>query len=267
MKRLGVNLFVLLACAVLVGLTSAPAYAVDGVVLINQNTATSGLPGCGSSGFPIVICQPGSYKLSGNLVVIGTTDAIEINADNVTLDLGGFNIGGPNSCTGAPVTSCTGGSSGSGISISGNSVTVKNGSVRGMNTGVFSNGEATLVEDLQSSQNAGNGIGIRTGTIRHSLAAFNGAGGIVIASGVVEGNVSEYNQVGGIEIGFDSTTSTDGVTILGNSIVRNGGFGLYAQYCLYGSNILKLNGLGSVAIVPGGDVTSQKNNSCDGSSC
>ena len=33
------------------------ARAVDGVVLINQNTSVSGLSGCPHSGFPIIICK------------------------------------------------------------------------------------------------------------------------------------------------------------------------------------------------------------------
>jgi hypothetical protein len=38
-------------------------------VLINQATAATGLPGCPTTGFPIVICHPGSYRLSGNLSI------------------------------------------------------------------------------------------------------------------------------------------------------------------------------------------------------
>ena len=41
-----------------------PALAADGVVLINPNTSLNGLPGCPHTGFPITICQPGSYRLS-----------------------------------------------------------------------------------------------------------------------------------------------------------------------------------------------------------
>src|ERR1700729_54043 len=79
---------------------SALSYAVDGVVLIDQNHALAGnvTPG-DAPGFPITISQPGSYKLAGNLT-IGDKDtgAIEITANDVTIDLGGFSITGPITC-------------------------------------------------------------------------------------------------------------------------------------------------------------------------
>src|SRR6266850_592227 len=69
------------------------AYAVDGVVLIDQNRALAGnvTPG-DAPGFPISITQPGSYRLSGNLTVPAATNGIEISASNVTIDLNGFSI-------------------------------------------------------------------------------------------------------------------------------------------------------------------------------
>src|SRR5579863_4016947 len=103
-------------------LAFAPAaLAVDGTVLINQSTITNGLPGCPTGGhFPIVICQSGSYRLSGNLTVPANTDGIDINADNVTLDLNGFSILGPTVCSGSPLTCIrnTAPPSGNGISSS-----------------------------------------------------------------------------------------------------------------------------------------------------
>jgi len=45
------------------------ATTADGVVLINEASAATGLPGCPTTGFPIVICHQGSYRLSGNLTV------------------------------------------------------------------------------------------------------------------------------------------------------------------------------------------------------
>ncbi|HXZ81013.1 MAG TPA: hypothetical protein VEG30_13875 [Terriglobales bacterium] len=68
------------------GLLSACAFAVDGVILINNATVLA------AGGYPYTISQPGSYKLSGNLVAPLNKDTIFINADNVTLDLAGFNV-------------------------------------------------------------------------------------------------------------------------------------------------------------------------------
>src|SRR5579862_6817102 len=61
-------------------------YAVDGQILINQSTVMS------AGGFPYIISQPGSYKLSGNLVATTGASAIQIGANNVIVDLNGFNV-------------------------------------------------------------------------------------------------------------------------------------------------------------------------------
>jgi hypothetical protein len=76
---------------------SAAAYAVDGVILIDQNKAIAGSVTPGDApGFPVTISQPGSYRLSSNLTVTNqATRAIQINANNVSLDLNGFSIIGP----------------------------------------------------------------------------------------------------------------------------------------------------------------------------
>jgi hypothetical protein len=65
---------------------SAVLLAVDGNVLINQSTVMA------AGGFPYTIAQPGSYRLSGNLIAPPSVNAIQISADGVTLDLNGFTV-------------------------------------------------------------------------------------------------------------------------------------------------------------------------------
>ncbi len=61
--------------------------AAAGVIEINQAIVEA------DGGFPYVISEPGSYILTGNLSVPdGDTTAIEVRADDVTLDLNGFTI-------------------------------------------------------------------------------------------------------------------------------------------------------------------------------
>src|SRR5262245_59149281 len=92
----------------LVLLAPVAAFGVDGVDLINQSRANAGdvTPG-DAAGFPVTISRAGSYRLSGNLTVPNqNTTAIEITADNVTIDLNGFSILGPVVCSGSPLA-CT----------------------------------------------------------------------------------------------------------------------------------------------------------------
>ena len=57
-------------CVCMLAAISSSLYAVDGIVLIDQNRALAGnvTPG-DAPGFPVTLSQPGSYRLSGNLRV------------------------------------------------------------------------------------------------------------------------------------------------------------------------------------------------------
>src|SRR5436305_10093862 len=85
--------------ALAMALAPAFAFAIDGVTLINQSTVMA------AGGFPYSITQPGSYKLTGNLVVPSLLNGILISASDVTLDLNGFTItGGSQGSGGNPQT-------------------------------------------------------------------------------------------------------------------------------------------------------------------
>src|SRR5881409_3648374 len=97
-------------------LFSSSLYAVDGVVLIGQYSALAGnvTPG-DTAGFPVTISLPGSYRLSGNLTVPDFSSAILITAEHVTLDLNGFSIIGPVTCTPNPTNCSSFGAGGIGV--------------------------------------------------------------------------------------------------------------------------------------------------------
>src|SRR4051794_19461257 len=87
MSKIVAGVFILMLLTI-----SLPVFAVDGVVLISQSTVTA------AGGFPFKITQPGSYKLTTNLVVPADKAGIQIAANDVTLDLNGFGITGAIVC-------------------------------------------------------------------------------------------------------------------------------------------------------------------------
>ena len=225
-KRLTLAAFVLYVPAL---------WAADGIIEINQAGVEA------NGGFPYVISEPGSYKLTGHLSVFNTT-AIEVRADDVTLDLNGFAIG----CGGLfdPDDPCELGNRGEGVTAffvsgensdnAGNTV-VRNGTIRGMGFhGV--NIDSGLVEGIQALENGGfgirvgaggvtdclarsnssKGIGIGKGVATTNIAVLNGTDGIAVREGVAQNNVSQSNGASGIR-------SEGSALILGNRVSGNSG--------------------------------------------
>ncbi len=220
--------------------------AVDGVVLISQVQALAGnvTPG-DAPGFPVTISLPGSYRLSGNLTVPdANTIAIQIAADNVTIDLNGFSIIGPVVCTFGPVPSCGGDGVGSGSGVVASvgdlyhNIKVANGTVRGMGYyGIFL-GNGGHVENIHAESNGYGGIvagynGITGGGVIGNDASYNGSFGILARSTVVSGNTAIGNGQDGIEAS-DSTVS-------GNTALGNAGNGITASRSTVSGNAANRN--------------------------
>jgi len=228
-------------------------YAVDGVVLIDQNRAMAGhvTPG-DTPGFPIVISVTGSYRLSGNLTVPDRlTTAIHVTADNVTIDLNGFSINGPTVCTSNP-TNCGGSGGGAGIhsgdfnigTIHARGIKVYNGTVRGMGFhGVRLMGDGSLTDRVFTINNGGPGIVMGSGSVINSTATMNGGSGII--AGQVYNTVAEQNATGGIFV------RQSGIAI-GNRATFNGGVGLTVLTGIATNNTVTNNtGFGIDATCPG----------------
>jgi hypothetical protein len=205
-------------------------YAVDGVILIEPSRVARGsiTPG-DAPGFPVTISQPGSYRLAGNLRVSDMiTTAIEITADNVTLDLNGFSIIGPNVCTPNPTMCNQGGGVGvhagsfSTGTIAPSGVRVMNGTVRGMGFhGIRLSGEGTVVEKVHATNNGGPGIVVGIGSVIDSTAILNGTSAGIIGA-IVRGCISSKNATSGIFL-------RPGGVAMGNTATSNGGFGIDAS--------------------------------------
>ncbi len=152
--------------------------------------------------FPLTIDAPGTYRLTSDLKVPSEDmTGIKINANDVTIDLGGFSIIGPTVCLGSPVE-CSPTGSGQGILSDKNGTTVLNGTIRGMGgDGVALLGINGHVERVQVSSNGGNGISsMGPSTLSRNTVTANGAFGMLVLSGsTLSENTSQKNGKAGIQ--------------------------------------------------------------------
>lgn len=230
------------------------AFAVDGVVLINQASAMAGsvTPG-DTAGFPVTISQPGSYKLSSNLTITDPNGTvILINADNVTIDLNGFTILGPSVCNGhgnIPTTTCTVSNTMSVGIDAGEHIGIKilNGSVRGMGfVAIVSLGDIH-VEGINASYNAS---GIQaTGVIIHNIMNYN------LFVGLNGGGIVRENEANGNNIGFLSGGL--GGVVENNTAYFNSNYGFFGQTTttVVSGNSAKGNAVGNILVACPGSIT------------
>jgi hypothetical protein len=186
-------------------MTLAPfgAFAVDGVVLINQSTVLA------AGGFPYKITQPGSYRLTGNLVAGLNQFAIQIVAPNVVLDLNGFNVQCSADSNIFDQAACIG--DGGAIAPTHN-VAIRNGTVLFTESGPhpgaphpniigvgFSNSDRVTIENLDIEVNRDSGVGsfaVAVGAksiVRHNILS---ASGVVACPSIVDENVSTGVSIG-----------------------------------------------------------------------
>jgi hypothetical protein len=229
------------AAALVLGL-AASAGAVDGVIEINQAKVLA------AGGFPYVVANPGSYRLTSNLTVSSiNTDAINVTtgAGRVTIDLNGFSITGPGVTTGLGIFGPSG-------------LTIENGTVTGFSSGIVIE-NSSIVRSIHSAENSTNGI--QTGAssvIQDSTVTGNtgGAGLIVGGWSVISGNTVNFNGVG-----INCTASE--CLVSGNTIVGNATHAMSFTDATsgYGGNILD----GSV--VGGTSMGAKNTNLCLGTAC
>jgi parallel beta-helix repeat protein len=198
------------------------------------------------SSVPLSITSSGSYYLTQDLQTTGPNqDAIEIDADNVTIDLMGYSLYGPGS------------GQGRGIYINARAnVEIRNGTVRdfgaegideiGMagpeqnphygyghriidvraifngNDGICLQGFSHLVKDCSVSGNGGAGISVAMdSTVTGNLILENlGDGLVALSDSTITGNTVSTNGDDGIEAGY-------GCMVSGNTVAYNSYFGIW----------------------------------------
>lgn len=236
---------------VAVAAIAGSAGADDGVFEINQTCAT--LSGCfptDSAGFPVTLGS-GRYRLTSDLVVASENDtAIRFTNSDVELDLAGFAISGPVSCTGSSgaalvCTPTTG--TGNGIDRSTTNVvgiSVRNGTIRGMGSRGISLGEYSFVADVHASSNRGIGIAVGSVSVvrdcvlsRNGSSALNAGDGTLVlrtttssngGSGLATGDGSNVRENAAYDNGGDGIQTGIGSLLVSNLSAGNEGDGLQA---------------------------------------
>jgi hypothetical protein len=205
----------LLAAAVL---ASSGVDASEGVIEINQLRAIEGgvTPG-DLPGFPVTLAARGSYVLTGNLFdPFPNASAIEITADDVTVDLNGFALVGATECTGdGPTITCTPAGSGVGIfAFEREGIVVRNGSVTGFPGGgvLLFRAEGCRIADLTVAANGSNGIQLG-GTCEISGTIVDRSGGVGIFV-ITDDNTPEDSP-------------TDDIVVRDSVVARNRGEGVF----------------------------------------
>jgi hypothetical protein len=197
----------LMGLCIIMTMVTVPAYAET----INCTPITS---------LPAVISAQGVYCLTGNVGTGMTTgNAILINANNVTIDLNGWKVGGQSAGLGTVAV---------GIRSAMDNVTIKNGIVRGFSSGIVLSGRGAVVEDILADQNTY--VGIMTqgqgALVRRNRVIDTGGSTAytdVAAVGVWadgDGSLVENNFISGLTA--TGTAAEDGIGVGGNNSTVHG---------------------------------------------
>jgi hypothetical protein len=225
------------------------ASAGDGVIEISQSRALAGgVTTSDTTGFPVTLDAPGSYRLTSDLDSRGQAGAenvqvIHVTSPLVTLDLNGFALIGPATCTGSGSTlACSNTGVGAGVWANETDVRIVNGRIEGAAYFGLLLGDRGIVQRVTvrgcglRGVNCGVDCLVEGNTVERCVAD-----GIRVDGGsrVVE-NTSRGNLLLGI-----SALSADGVVIRNNTTVGNGSIGINAP----GAGVAAI---GNVALGNGG---------------
>lgn len=248
-------------------LASCPAMAGDGILEINQACAVQ--TGCFAGdlpGFPVRITSPGSYALSSDLVVESGVAAILYSASGVWLELNGFTVSGPNTCTGSGETlSCIGPNSSPGIGCFSSlpdceRFTVQGGRVRGFGSQGISASARARIHDVVVENNGLAGVSVGDGSIMtSSTSRRNAEAGVFLDDGyIIDRSSMDGNRLAGLLVfeggivlnaradgnGSSGLLIGDGSIIRGSNAHGNRGDGITAEPgCLVRQNVASANGL------------------------
>ncbi len=157
---------------------------------------------------PLLIDQSGSYYLTGDVTAIPDHSAITISASNVTLDLNGFTVQGHLEVV-----------DGHGILVTGDNVTIRNGTVRNADgDGIRCDSGWVTLLDVNAVHNAGSGANCAQMRVVGGTYSNNGSIGVGGLNVLIEGVRANNNALSGIVLGTGSSAS--------RSVANNNGFGV-----------------------------------------
>jgi hypothetical protein len=166
----------------------------------------------GTSATLVHSTKPGNYRQNGNLHVPANANGIVIDADNVVLNLGGFQL----ECAGGQNTGIFSDHS----TMSYNNITVANENVPGCWTGVDLSGTCNAtVEGLTVSGYGVVGIEVNAGAIRKSSVTGGSdphSIGLGLSSGIVDSNFVAGGDYVGVEV-YGSAIAL----VVGNVVIAN----------------------------------------------
>lgn len=223
-------------------------------IALQVNAATEGTP---ISSLPFTITASGMYHLTGNLTQPNTyTNAIEVDANNVTIDLNGFTISGAG-----------GDGRKSGITILDNSnIEIRNGAITNFGypdgNGVYADSSSNniKVENVRVVNNGMYGLSLwgKGNSVINCVATGNNSG-IVAHNAVIKNNVASNNTYIGIssgnstvtnntasENGWNGINNADNGSVVGNTTNNNGRVGILAHSSTIQSNTAKSNGTNGI---------------------
>lgn len=227
-------------------------------------------------GFPVTITEPGSYRLGSNLDIrhLPTPegiDVIKIQSSNVDLNLSGFAIIGIVTCTGTPVTGCSpNGSTGDGVEIAKialDSITIRNGSIRGMGSRGIVCDSRCMVDGISVSENLNDGIKVSRGSvIRNSYAFRNRGDGLqgagTIINSRVEGNGLSGLYLDGTAVAFHNTATNNANS--GITDTRDGARPPPTAHLRVSDNSISENGMAGISLLANGGLITTNTISANG---
>lgn len=246
-------------------LTAVAGAAAQAPITHEQALAGNVTPG-DAPGYPVTISVPGHYRLMGNLQVPSSTGGIHATVGGVTLDLNGFTVGGPGTCTqsgAGNVVTCTHYALAhladrdalSGIRFQGRGNTVRNGTVRGFRGHGVSGGD-TVLEDLVLRDNRYSGFSSfavgHTSRVSGTRILLNGDHGVHSASYLI------FERSAAVKNGGDGL-QTGGALVTDSVLTNNRRYGIASSsnpHSTVRGTQLRYNHLGAIS----GGVLSQGGN-------